>query len=138
LATAGAAFVGAQVLSSPGTNAGAGSRESATGTSEVAIVARGSSNGYDATVQVLPVQLGDGRAIRFDVQLTTEATPASAPHAEAKLRGPGGEYPVALEIIGPGRWNSQPLAVTGGKYTLTSRFERKGNPVVISVQFQLP
>lgn len=102
------------------------------------ISARGSSAGYDATVQITRTDVGATTVTTLDIVLTTQATPASAPTAEAQLTGPDRvRHNVALTIIGPGHWRSKQFAIAAGRYTLTSRFDRRGRPVIIPVNVVL-
>lgn len=96
--------------------------------------AHGSSDGYDATVQITQTGAGAGALTGLEIALTTEATPASAPTSEAQLTGTDNvARDVPLTLIGAGRWNSQPLTIAPGRYTLTTRFDRQGHPVTIPV-----
>jgi hypothetical protein len=100
--------------------------------------AHGSNAGYEATIKVIRTGAADGvgnnAAIRLEVSLSTEATPASAPTAVSRLTGSdrvGRE--VSLTLIGPGHWSSQQLTIAPGRYSVTTRFDRQGRPVTIPV-----
>jgi hypothetical protein len=98
----------------------------------------GSSAGYDAAVQITQTGVGVGAVTVLEVALTTEATPASAPTAEATLTGPDRvAQDVPLTLIGAGRWSSQQLTIPAGRYTLTTRFDRKGHPLTIPVTIRV-
>lgn len=115
----------------------------ATGASTAAAVrtttSRGTAAGYVATVHV--VRSGDGAAAAtvLEVALTSESTPASAPAADAVLRGDDGvEHVMPLEITGPGRWTSDRLTLVAGDYQLTARFERQGGRVTVPMPVRVP
>jgi hypothetical protein len=100
--------------------------------------AHGSHAGYDASVQVTSTDVGATTVTTFDVVLTTQSTPASAPTATAQLIGASRvRHDVALTIVGAGHWTSRQLTIAAGHYTLTARFDRKGTPVAISMSVVL-
>jgi hypothetical protein len=100
------------------------------------ITASGSAAGYDVTLRLLPL---DGGTSRLEVSLSTEATPASAPTAQAELRGrQGSPKPVPLTIVGAGRWQSAPLRVEPDSYVVTARFDRQTGPVSVPIALEVP
>jgi hypothetical protein len=100
--------------------------------------AHGSGAGYDAAVQITQTGTGAGALTLLEVALTTEATPASAPTAGAQLIGSDRRArDVPLSLIGAGRWSSRQLAIPPGRYTLTTRFDRKGRPLTIPVTIRI-
>jgi len=96
--------------------------------------ARGSLEGYDASVHLIPTGVGTDHRIVLEVDLSVEATPASAPTASAQLRGPNGRLQaITLTITGAGRWRSHVLTIPAGRYTLSTRFDRQGHPLTIPI-----
>jgi hypothetical protein len=96
----------------------------------------GSIDGYDASLHVIPAGVGTDRAVVIEVDLTVEATPASAPTASGQLRTPDGHVrPIALGVTGAGQWRSASLTLPAGRYTLTARFDRQGHPLTIPISF---
>ena len=98
----------------------------------------GSSAGYDAKVQITRTGAGPRTLTSLDILLSTQATPASAPSAEAQLVGADHvRHDVPLTIVGAGRWTSQGFTIAAGRYTLTTRFDRSGAPIIIAVTIVL-
>jgi hypothetical protein len=94
----------------------------------------GSRAGYDATVRITQTDVGSTTDTTLDVQLSTQATPASAPTASARLVGPDhSAHAVALTIVGAGHWTSNQITVPAGRYALTMRFDRKGGPIRVPI-----
>jgi hypothetical protein len=94
----------------------------------------GSSAGYDAAVQITRTDVGSSTVTTLNIVLTTQATPASAPSAEARLVAPDHVgHDIALTIVAAGRWISKQFAIAPGRYTLTVRFDRKGAPVTVQM-----
>lgn len=153
LATSAAVAIGAAVLHSTGNQSGGSvpvgneptidpgtvlpsAADGAPTPKRSVITGRGSAKGYDATVRVVPADGGDSV---IDVDLSTESTPASAPTAQAALRGAAGDRrTIGLTIIGAGRWESSPLRLSPGIYLLTFRFDRVGGPLSIPVRIRVP
>ncbi len=101
-------------------------------------VAHGSSSGYDATFRITETDLGAKTLAQLDVQLITEATPASAPSAHARLTAANGATrDLALTIVGAGRWTSRQFSIAPGRYTLSAQFDRSGAPVTIRAVVRL-
>lgn len=99
----------------------------------------GSKDGYSARVTVSRSGSGDSAATVFQVALTTQGTPASAPSAEALLRGPDGvTRSFGLVISAAGEWVSDRLAVTPGSYLMTARIERLGSTVSVPIDVKVP
>ncbi|MDQ1717948.1 MAG: hypothetical protein QOE89_1901 [Pseudonocardiales bacterium] len=104
--------------------------------SGVAADGSGSVEGYDASLHLIPAGVGTDRTVVIEVDLTVEATPASAPTASGQLRRPDGHVrPIALGVTGAGQWRSASLTIPAGRYTLTARFDRQGHPLTIPISF---
>ncbi|MDQ2751068.1 MAG: hypothetical protein M3Y44_16285 [Actinomycetota bacterium] len=90
----------------------------------------GSQAGYDAVVLLTQTDAGSKTVSTLDVRLSTQATPASAPTAEARLVGVDhSAHTVALTIIGAGHWSSGQFTLPAGRYALTVSFDRNGGPI---------
>jgi copper transport protein len=101
--------------------------------------ATGSFQGYDATVRAVRAGSGAQPPTAFDVALTTEDTPASAPRASATLTGPDGtRRRLALRVEGAGTWSSAGLPLAPGAYRLTTRFDRHDRTLTIPVDVEVP
>jgi hypothetical protein len=113
-----------------------GSHAAAAGT---AVHGRGNAEGYEASVHLIPAGVGTDRTVVLEVDLTVEATPASAPAADAELRGSNGsKRAIKLLATGAGQWKSDELLIPAGRYTLTSVFHRQGHPLTIPVAIKVP
>jgi hypothetical protein len=100
--------------------------------------AHGTHAGYNATVLSTSVAAGSVTLTTLDVLLSAEGEPASAPTATAVLTGTDRiGHSVPLTIVGAGHWTSPQFTVAAGHYTLTTRFNRRGGPVVISMTILL-
>jgi hypothetical protein len=101
--------------------------------------ARGVASGFTAEVDVARYGGGAATATVFTVALSTEGTAASAPSADAVLRGVDGlDRRMDLVLTGEGHWRTERLAVAPGTYVLTARFNRLGNPLTIPVTIAVP
>lgn len=125
--------------STPAAGAAGGVTGAGTPAAGVTGTASGSAGGYVADVTVRRSGTGAGVVTVFDIDLSTEGTLASAPSADAVLRGPDGvDRAVALELTGAGHWTSKPLPVPPGSYRMTARFERLGRQLRIPVTLRVP
>jgi hypothetical protein len=98
--------------------------------------AYGQGQGYRADVQL--IHRRDDGLVQFEVILTTEGTPASAPSADAQLAGAGSRsWAVKLDLVGAGRWVSEPVRLPAGRYLMIGRFHRQGSPVTIPVRLDV-
>ncbi|MEP6666602.1 MAG: copper resistance CopC family protein [Nocardioidaceae bacterium] len=101
--------------------------------------AKGESRGYVASVRVVRSGAEPGATTVFGVALTTEATLASAPSAEAVLTGADGiGRSLSLGLSSAGRWTSPGVDVSPGRYRLTLRFDRQDRPVIIAMAVTVP
>ncbi len=101
--------------------------------------AKGSSRGYLASVNVVRSGIEPSTTTVFNVVLSTQATRASAPTAEAILKGPDGvRRSLALDLASEGQWVSPGVDVAPGRYDLKLRFDRADRPVIVPVQLTVP
>lgn len=105
--------------------------------------ATGTARGYSVEVQVRRSGTGSASATVFtlglNTGLNTEGTPADAPSVAGVLRGPDGvDRSFGLTRQGSGRWVSDRLAVTPGRYRLTARFDQPKDPVVVPIDVTVP
>jgi copper transport protein len=136
--------VASVMAASPPPASVAGSSQFSTAAASVAAERRTSTSagaglGYDVRVRTTRVTAGAGPATVFRVLLTAQGAPASAPSADALLRGPDGvDRSMSLQLVGAGEWLSDQLAVAPGSYRMTTRFVRAGEPVVLHLEVRVP
>jgi hypothetical protein len=98
------------------------------------ITVHGRHAGYEEAANVVQTETGASTVTRLELHLSTEATPASAPSAAAKLTGAKGfRLAVPLTVVGAGIWTSRDLEIPAGRYVLSTRFDRNGGPVTLAV-----
>ncbi|MEP6815090.1 MAG: copper resistance protein CopC [Marmoricola sp.] len=136
--------VAAVMAASPPPSSVAGTSDFATAAATTAAqrstsAASGGGAGYDVRVRTTRVIAQDSAATVFRVLLSSQGTPASAPSADAVLRGRDGiDRRMSLQLVGAGEWLSDRLSVAPGRYRLTTRFLRAGDEVVLPVRVQVP